>query len=180
MYGMLWKQGFTLIELLVVIAIIGILSAVVMASLNDARISSRDARRLSDLHQLQTAMELYYNICGTYVVRQNCTGTAYGSGGWGWFNYTGYAGAGSVAQGLVAAGVISTIVVDPSGQTTSNGTTRSGYMIAAGQKYYTIWANLEDPTAAQQATQNSCTSSGYDNYSSSYPSIARMNYCVSN
>ncbi len=52
-------KGFTLIELLVVIAIIGILSSVVLASLNSARAKARDARRLSDLHQIRNALELY-------------------------------------------------------------------------------------------------------------------------
>lgn len=55
------KKGFTLIELLVVIAIIGILSSVVLASLNSARQKSRDARRVADVKQLQLALELYYD-----------------------------------------------------------------------------------------------------------------------
>ncbi|MBL1434018.1 type II secretion system protein [Candidatus Wolfebacteria bacterium] len=55
------KRGFTLIELLVVIAIIGMLSSVVLASLNTARESARDAKRKQDLKQIQVAMELYYN-----------------------------------------------------------------------------------------------------------------------
>jgi len=55
------QRGFTLIELLVVIAIIGLLSSVVLASLNSARQKSRDARRLSDIKQLQTALELIFD-----------------------------------------------------------------------------------------------------------------------
>ncbi len=53
------NKGFTLIELLVVIAIIGILSSVVLASLNSARQKARDARRIADIKQIQLALELY-------------------------------------------------------------------------------------------------------------------------
>jgi len=55
------KKGFTLIELLVVIAIIGILSSVVLASLNTARLKSRDAKRVADIKQVQVALELYFD-----------------------------------------------------------------------------------------------------------------------
>lgn len=64
------SRGFTLIELLVVIAIIGILSSVVLASLNTARKKGRDARRISDMKQIQLALELYYDSSsnGSYPV----------------------------------------------------------------------------------------------------------------
>jgi len=58
--------GFTLIELLVVIAIISILSSVVLASLNSARQKGRDARRVSDMKQIQLALELYYDNNSQY------------------------------------------------------------------------------------------------------------------
>jgi len=60
------KKGFTLIELLVVIAIIGILSSVVLASLNDARLKSRDAKRIADVKQVQLALELYFDSNTSY------------------------------------------------------------------------------------------------------------------
>lgn len=60
------KPGFTLIELLVVIAIIGLLSTLSIIALNSARARSRDARRISDVKQIQTALEMYYNLADKY------------------------------------------------------------------------------------------------------------------
>ncbi|TSC86142.1 MAG: prepilin-type N-terminal cleavage/methylation domain-containing protein [Parcubacteria group bacterium Gr01-1014_8] len=71
------SRGFTLIELLVVIAIIGILSSVVLASLNSARKKGRDARRIADMKQMQLALELYYDAHQSYpaVVAGGVSGT---------------------------------------------------------------------------------------------------------
>lgn len=71
------NKGFTLIELLVVIAIIGLLSSVVLSSLNSARAKSRDAKRLSDMRQMQIALEFYYDSFGAYPDSDN-----QGCGGW--------------------------------------------------------------------------------------------------
>lgn len=60
------KKGFTLIELLVVIAIIAILSAIGLVALNGAREKARDAQRRSDLAQIRTALNLFYDDYSGY------------------------------------------------------------------------------------------------------------------
>ncbi len=55
------KTGFTLIELLVVVTIIGIIATIVLVSLQSVRMKARDSRRVSDVRQLMTAFELYYD-----------------------------------------------------------------------------------------------------------------------
>ncbi len=54
------KFGFTLIELLVVIAIIGILAAIVVMNVNSVRQKARDAKRISDLNTVASALQAYY------------------------------------------------------------------------------------------------------------------------
>ncbi|MFA4998418.1 MAG: DUF1566 domain-containing protein [Candidatus Paceibacterota bacterium] len=68
------KKGFTLVELLVVIAIIGILAAIVLAYMGNARSKARDARRQSDVSQVLNAQEMYYSDHESYMA----TGTTEG------------------------------------------------------------------------------------------------------
>lgn len=60
------KTAFTLIELLVVIAIIGILATISVLALQNARAKSRDAKRVADIKQVQTALELFFNDNNRY------------------------------------------------------------------------------------------------------------------
>lgn len=59
-------RGFTLVELLIVIAIIAILSALIMANFAASRAKARDAKRISDIAQLQLALEQYFSKNNIY------------------------------------------------------------------------------------------------------------------
>ena len=80
------KKGFTLIELLVVISIIALLSSVVLASLNAARMKARDSLRISNLRQIRLALELFYDANGYYPQSDcgwDCNGyRTYNSASW--------------------------------------------------------------------------------------------------
>ncbi len=104
------KKGFTLLELLVVIAIIGVLSAIVLASLSTSRSTGRDSARKQSLVQTRNALEIYFARNGGYPVTGGVwytsdpagdPGISHNSGNW--------------IPGLVASGTISKLPSDPLG-----------------------------------------------------------------
>ncbi len=121
------ERGFTLIELLVVIAIIGLLSSVVLASLNNARKKGRDARRVSDLKQLQVALELYYSNSGAYPVLTTVNTDA--------------AGFATALAALTTGGHIPVIPTDPVNNVTGNFIYY--YKTTAAGAFYCLGSTLE-------------------------------------
>jgi prepilin-type N-terminal cleavage/methylation domain-containing protein len=59
-------KGFTLIELLVVIAIIGLLSTIIATPIQSARKKARDAKKISEIKAIETALEQYAESNGGY------------------------------------------------------------------------------------------------------------------
>ncbi len=111
------NKAFTMIELLVVVAIIGILVAAIVVAFVSARQKSRDARRKTDLKNIQVALQLYSDDHeGKYP-----TGI-YGSG---------------PDNGLTSGGYMSNVPHDPNG---------SGYFygISSDRKDYALGARLEN------------------------------------
>ncbi len=62
------QKGFTLIELLVVVAIISLLSSVVLASVRESRNKAELSSVITQVKQVQNALELYKNETGTYPI----------------------------------------------------------------------------------------------------------------
>lgn len=139
------RRGFTLIELLVVIAIIGILSSVVLASLNSARQKGRDARRVADIKQIQLALELYYDA------------------------NSGYPSAISTST-VVSAGYIAAIPVDPSTGVAysyaglGSGATCTSYHLGATLETtnHTVLNGDNDATAGTACTDSAADFAGTD------------------
>ena len=115
------QQGFTLIEILIVVAIIAILASVVLVGLGPTQQQGRDARRLSDLRETQTALELYYNKNGVYPAVNTWAALS-----------TAITGAG--------IGINQPLPTDP----TNNGTYYYAYEASAAADSYVIGATFEN------------------------------------
>ena len=81
-----YSRGFTLIELLIVIAIIGVLSSVVLASLNTARSKGSDAAVKADIAGVRAAAEVYYDTNSGYGAQGYVNTSACRTGGAGMFS----------------------------------------------------------------------------------------------
>ena len=133
------RSGFTLIEILIVVAIIAILASVVLVGLGPTQRIGRDARRLADLRNVQTALELYYNRCGYYpgaaitvAAGTPCSARSGAPANWDAFE--------AVLLGSTALGLSTNIPNDPS----SPGRVYD-YAANTDGSAYVLRAKLEDP-----------------------------------
>ncbi|MDD5251647.1 MAG: type II secretion system protein [Patescibacteria group bacterium] len=133
------KKGFTLIELLVVIAIIGLLSTLAVVALNSARQKSRDSKRVADVKQIQTALELYfadstngYPEAATAITLGDTNQKSLCTGGW----KTGCGTADTTYMGLVPAAP--TPADNPAGSTACTAGNTYAYTAPVGGATYQI------------------------------------------
>ena len=112
------KKGFTLIELLVVIAIIGILSTIVLVSVNSVRAKARDSKRKANIRAMETALHLYYTNNESYPGEVWCdssigsNGTGCPASGSDWSTSAG------IYTALVGGGYLPELPIDPINNTT--------------------------------------------------------------
>lgn len=132
------RKGFTLIELLVVVSIISLLSSIVFTSLDSARMKARDARRITDLRAIRTALELYFDFNGSYPIIAK----------WATADFSGTPLVSWTSLQTALASYISKLPSDPKptgvGGPWSNGNYHYYYASEDG-KVYDLLAQLEDP-----------------------------------
>lgn len=131
------SKGFTLLELLVVIAIISLLSTLAVIALGSAREKARDSKRISDLREVQSALEYYYLEHNEYPIAQSAL--PLGGSQSSCLNSQGF------SQTNCASPFMAQLPIDPSGIAYI-------YTSAADGSSYTIQATLEGELQGLQGT----------------------------
>ncbi len=134
---MKWSSGFTLMELLIVIAIIGILVAVVLGSLNDARQGGIDAKIVAEMDALQKRASIEESSQYTFDV---------------------VCGSNGVPQSTVIAGLISSINNIASSTLVCNSdTTQYAVSVAVGTAYWCVDSmSIRKEIASELTTELVC------------------------
>ncbi|MFA5076465.1 MAG: type II secretion system protein [Patescibacteria group bacterium] len=160
------SRGFTLIELLVVIAIIGLLSTLAVVSLQSARQKSRDAKRLGDLAQLKTALEMYYNDQAVYPTGATLElGTGSDCGGNACDTVSQTNGVAATTAGTVYMANIPQDPSQPASECTSGATATCNYsynQTDSGQGF-DVWLYLESGTGNLNAGPTCLSENGFAN-----------------
>ena len=134
------NAGFTLVELMLVVLILAILAGILLPILEDTQEQTADARRASDLHSMQSALESYYRVNGAYPDTGGAwQGDAPNFGGFG------YGPAGYV-PGLVPD-VMQALPTDPSAEFPDAGD--GGYMYRSDGSDYKFVINLSPDSFPQ-------------------------------
>lgn len=141
-------MGFTLIELLVVITVIGLLSSMVLVGLQGVRAQGRDTRRVSDMRNMQNALELYFN------------------------RYSYYPATGWASLGTALANVdVKKLPIDP----LNRAPYIYAYVLGSNQLHYVLKAVLEDAnsSALRDSLNDTQMPTGV-----STPGCAAPSYCI--
>lgn len=132
------KQGFTLVELLVVVAIIGLLTGMVVISIQHVKAKARDAQRVSDINSLATALALYHNDFNAYPIYDGYLENPIDPGN-------------PVYDGLVVnANAMSALPIDP----LNTGNYRYYYQSSDGTDYYLEYYLETDSISGKSSGRN--------------------------
>jgi type II secretory pathway pseudopilin PulG len=145
------KKSFTIIELLVIISIIGLLSSVVLVYVQGQIEKARDARRISDMDQIQKSLEIYFDKKGKYPDSENegvCEEEECPFGGWDVGN-VGMPTADTFIQPLVTEGIFGKVPVETVSKMVSYSTYRYHRYVATegiceGKAFYILAAYLNN------------------------------------
>jgi general secretion pathway protein G len=162
------QAGFTLVELMIVISIIALLTGIIVANLTSSKARSRDAQRVSDLNQIQLALEQYFDRCGQYPIADS----------------NGMPSTSSSCSGgvITISSYISKIPQDPSnGQkylyVANNGTTPTDYVLHASLEGQSQAQQNSFPESVRQDTSHSTWAGGFSCYDST--NTGSKDYCIS-